>query len=435
MAAIIRPSVDRPGFQPRPMSQNCGQDASINLDTLRVNSDIKREEDDVATDSYPPVLDSETSNETGISAAMLASSVSRSYPSYIERPTFAANFYTVCIKREEDDVTENSPSSHPVLCAEPENDTGISNDELPATFSTTDSKRPTFENLGTVHGSGDVTRDEDAVAASSQPFLSTETCSVTGSYTDRFVSNVSSNDNELPTVANLGTVCGSGDINKEEDEVRENFTNARPLSCTEPSCRKRFGRLDHLKRHMLIHTGQKIKCSYVSCTRVFRDKYALRIHTQSVHEQAEPYVCGEGGCDKKFRTRMARKRHQMDSHGKAAHQCQYCSKNFLQKHLLDGHMTLHTGLKKYACNDCQKEFSYKHNLVVHIKNKSCIKPCSAREAHFFCEEEGCGKGYGDKRCLKRHVEAAHHSTVFKCEKCKKVFSYASSLSRHRLTCN
>ena len=414
-------------------SQDCGQDTLINPDTIRGNGDIKREEDNVAAGSHP-ILHPEISNESGISATILASRVCGSYCSYIERPTFA-NFNTACIKREEDDVTENFPRSHPVLCAEFETNTGISNDTLTSIFSNTDSERPTFANLDTLNGNGDITKGEDDVAAASQPFLSTETRSVTGNHTDRFVSNVSSNDIERPTFAYLGTVCSSGDVNRAEDDITENFTDARPLSCTEPGCRKHFGRLDHLKRHMLIHTGQKMKCSYVSCTRVFRDKYALRLHTQSVHEQAEPFVCSEGGCDQKFKTRIARKRHQMDSHGKVAHQCQYCSKNFLQKHLLDGHMTLHTGVKQYACKDCQKEFSYKHNLVAHIKNKSCSKPSSARVAHFFCQEEGCGKGYGDKRCLKRHVEAAHHSTVFKCENCNKVFSYASSLSRHRLNCN
>eukprot|EP00112_Aurelia_sp_Birch-Aquarium-sp1_P024680 Seg7899.2 transcript_id=Seg7899.2/GoldUCD/mRNA.D3Y31 product="Zinc finger protein 13" protein_id=Seg7899.2/GoldUCD/D3Y31 len=298
------------------------------------------------------------------------------------------------------------------------------------------SEQDTVKHLDTVRVSGDIKTDEHDTAAAPHPALCIETSNEIGINDDDLASGAFRSNSERPTFANLDTVRGSGNIQSEKGENAGNFIGAHPLGCTEPGCGKHFGRLDHLKRHMLIHTGQKIKCSYLSCNRLFREKYELRLHTQSFHEQAEPYVCSVEGCDQKFNTTTGRKRHQMKSHAKISHQCPVCSRNFIQKHLLDGHMTLHTGLKKYACKDCQKEFSYKHNLATHIKNKSCsIKPSDAKVAHFFCDHVGCGKGYADKRCLKRHIDAAHTSTVFKCDKCQQIFSYGSSLSRHKHICN
>eukprot|EP00112_Aurelia_sp_Birch-Aquarium-sp1_P014673 Seg3180.4 transcript_id=Seg3180.4/GoldUCD/mRNA.D3Y31 product="Zinc finger protein 208" protein_id=Seg3180.4/GoldUCD/D3Y31 len=222
-----------------------------------------------------------------------------------------------------------------------------------------------------------------------------------------------------------------GRANLEKKAVAGNL----PFPCNETGCGKRFGRRDNLKRHMLIHTGETQKCPQVGYARVFRDKCVLRRHVKCAHEQKEPISCSEEGCDKKFHTTTAKKRHMMEIHSKFVHQCPICSKGFLFKHLLEGHMTLHTGMKNYACDKCKKELSFKHNLATHVKNKSCSKSVDLKDVHFFCEEVGCGKGYGDRRSLSRHIVSAHTTIVFKCNKCKKVFSYASSLSRHKVNCS
>ncbi|KAM4611846.1 uncharacterized protein ACJ7VT_012487 [Polymixia lowei] len=77
-----------------------------------------------------------------------------------------------------------------------------------------------------------------------------------------------------------------------------------PFRCTE--CNREFNRLENLKTHLRIHTGERpYTCSV--CSKCFRHSGALTRHFR-IHTGEKPYVCGQ--CGKTFRNCGGLKFHQ-----------------------------------------------------------------------------------------------------------------------------
>ncbi|XP_059182075.1 zinc finger protein 394-like [Centropristis striata] len=82
-----------------------------------------------------------------------------------------------------------------------------------------------------------------------------------------------------------------------------------PFRCTE--CNREFNRMENLKTHLRIHTGERpYTCSV--CSKCFRHSGALTRHFR-IHTGEKPYVCGQ--CGKSFRNCGGLKFHQR-SHSK-----------------------------------------------------------------------------------------------------------------------
>jgi uncharacterized Zn-finger protein len=79
--------------------------------------------------------------------------------------------------------------------------------------------------------------------------------------------------------------------------VKSSKNDEEPLtSCT--VCSKVFKERHKLKRHMMIHTGEKpYPCTY--CGKAFSLEYNLNTHVR-VHTGEKPYECHILGCGKKF---------------------------------------------------------------------------------------------------------------------------------------
>ncbi|XP_015254717.1 PREDICTED: zinc finger protein 260-like [Cyprinodon variegatus] len=103
-------------------------------------------------------------------------------------------------------------------------------------------------------------------------------------------------------------------------------------------CGKTFTTATHLKRHMLIHTGQRPhRCK--ECGKTFARGECLRIHMR-IHTVERPYAC------------------------------QRCPKSFRQRSNLVTHMRMHTGEKPYLCSICSQPFTYKKDLNKHTQSHS-----------------------------------------------------------------
>ncbi|KAL1773040.1 zinc finger protein 42 [Sigmodon hispidus] len=109
-----------------------------------------------------------------------------------------------------------------------------------------------------------------------------------------------------------------------------------------------------------------LECPHTGCSKKLRDKTALRKH-MLVHGPRK-HVCAE--CGKAFVESSKLKRHFLVHTGDKPFQCTFegCGKRFSLDFNLRTHIRIHTGEKPYVCpfDSCEKSFVQSNNLKIHI---------------------------------------------------------------------
>ncbi|XP_028821095.1 zinc finger protein 281b isoform X2 [Denticeps clupeoides] len=107
--------------------------------------------------------------------------------------------------------------------------------------------------------------------------------------------------------------------------------SSKPHICEH--CNAAFRSSYHLRRHVLIHTGERpFRCS--QCNMSFIQKYLLQRH-EKIHSGEKPFSCDQ------------------------------CNMRFIQKYHMERHKRTHSGEKPYKCDTCQQFFSRTDRLLKH----------------------------------------------------------------------
>ncbi|KAG8202150.1 hypothetical protein JTE90_010509 [Oedothorax gibbosus] len=109
-----------------------------------------------------------------------------------------------------------------------------------------------------------------------------------------------------------------------------------------------------------------IACLHKGCIKMFRDNSAMRKHLHTHGPRV--HVCAE--CGKAFVESSKLKRHQLVHTGEKPFQCTFegCGKRFSLDFNLRTHVRIHTGDRPYVCpfDGCNKKFAQSTNLKSHI---------------------------------------------------------------------
>lgn len=189
----------------------------------------------------------------------------------------------------------------------------------------------------------------------------------------------------------------------------------RPFDCK--YCEKSFTKSSDLKRHHMIHTGDRpFVCNL--CGTGFIEKSKLIVHMRH-HTGERPFECQD--CGKTFIKKSDMTNHRKTHSGERNFVCCECGKAFIKKSDLTRHTRLHTGERPYVCTVCGSAFTesgkLKKHMMVHTgeKNVQC---------------DTCGKRFAKNSDLRRHTRIHTGERPYVCTLCSKSFTYSQMFKEH-----
>ncbi|XP_053688595.1 zinc finger protein 595-like [Sabethes cyaneus] len=202
----------------------------------------------------------------------------------------------------------------------------------------------------------------------------------------------------------------------------------KPYECE--ICQRTFAGFTYLLFHRSQkHSGEKVflPCEHPGCEQQFSTRYALKRHTQRVHDptfvpEITIFVCDT--CGKTFASKGNLKKHQYThTPSEMPFVCGICSKQFPTSNKLKEHNLRHEGVKNHTCPHCGLRKTTMHELRQHIKHMH------AHPRSVACEM--CPRRFNDVGSLNIHVRIVHLGEKrHKCTVCEWAFGRSDHLKRH-----
>ncbi|KAM5189519.1 zinc finger protein 653 [Callospermophilus lateralis] len=132
----------------------------------------------------------------------------------------------------------------------------------------------------------------------------------------------------------------------------------------EPEKRRRSKRSRVMDADGLL---EMFHCPYEGCSQVYVALGSFQNHVNLVHRKGKTKVCPHPGCGKKFYLSNHLRRHMIIHSGVREFTCETCGKSFKRKNHLEVHRRTHTGETPLQCEICGYQCRQRASLNWHMK--------------------------------------------------------------------
>ena len=151
-------------------------------------------------------------------------------------------------------------------------------------------------------------------------------------------------------------------------------------NCTQ--CQKKVNGSEELKMHMMIHGGEKLNvCKECGKSFTFAKHLKTHIFKYCVVKNAGSI----SNCQKKVKGTEALKRHMVLHDGNKLYVCKECGKSFALSKYLKNHIVRHTGEKQHKCSEWGRSFFEAAHLRSHMTIHTSEKSISCKPCLYFCK--------------------------------------------------
>ncbi|XP_042860879.1 uncharacterized protein LOC122246398 isoform X3 [Penaeus japonicus] len=191
--------------------------------------------------------------------------------------------------------------------------------------------------------------------------------------------------------------------NKDPVEIEENPST--PLNDKGKSrdcryicefCGKKFNSIGGFRYHVDGHEASvaRVFTCYI-CSYKTRRKADLRKH-MVIHTGEKQYKCEV--CGQEFSVNSSYTRHMRIHSGEKPYKCDTCGKDFRSGGTLKQHMVKHTGARNFVCEVCGSSFSLRHHYTAHWKLHSGDMPIKCKV---------CSISFRNYSALRHHRKKNH----------------------------